>query len=66
MYSGGMVMTKDEYWDKFSKTGNVLDYLDYAKAKVQRDSNVFREDTSNTYAGFNQCDGDDSKVRTDR
>ena len=61
-------MTKDEYWDKFSKSGCVKDYLDYVSAQHigECDLQTFREDTSNTYAGLNRCDGDDSKVRTDR
>ncbi len=61
-------MTKDEYWQKFSKSGCVSDYLDYACAKQSTEGKerYFREDYSNTYAGFNKCDGDDSKVRTDR
>lgn len=61
-------MTKDEYWEKFSKTGCVLDYLNYASNKHNEDKGqgTFREDISSTYAGLNRCDGDDSKVRTDR
>ena len=61
-------MTKDEYWEKFSKSGCVSDYLNYANAKhdLERNGQTFREDISNTYAGLNRCDGDDSKVRTDR
>lgn len=61
-------MTKDEYWQKFSKSGCVSDYLDYAKAQYESGENKrhSREDYSNTYAGFDRCDGDDSKVGTDR
>ena len=63
-----MAMTKDEYWEKFSKSGCVADYLDYVNAKEDSNnqSQAYREDISSTYAGFNKCDGDDSKVRTDR
>ena len=61
-------MTKDEYWQKFTQTGRIDDYLAYAgyvdqNRKREKDS---REDYSNTYAGISKCDGDDSKVRTDR
>lgn len=61
-------MTKDEYWNKFLKTGCVSDYLDYANARHKSESErqTFREDTSSTYAGFDRCDGDDSKIGTDR
>ena len=60
-------MTKDEYWQKFSKTGCITDYLAYAgyREDAARQTNS-REDYSSTYAGFNKCDGDDFKVGTDR
>ena len=60
-------MTKDEYWQKFSQTGRIDDYLAYAgydqNGKREKDS---REDYSNTYAGISKCDGNDSQIRTDR
>lgn len=61
-------MTKDEYWQKFSQTGRIDDYLAYAgyvdqNRKREKDS---REDYSNTYAGISKCDGNDSQIRTDR
>lgn len=61
-------MTKEECWKKFSQTGYITDYLAYAGIRTedvvpQRNS---REDCSNTYAGFNRCDGDDSQIGTDR
>ena len=61
-------MTKDEYWQKFSQTGRIDDYLAYAKYGNQnrnreKDS---REDYSSTYAGISKCDGNDSQIRTDR
>lgn len=61
-------MTKDEYWQKFSQTGRVTDYLAYAGFRENdsmRGTNS-REDYSNTYAGFSKCDGDDTQIRTDR
>ena len=60
-------MTKDEYWNRFSKTGCIADYLAYAGFRedtVQQTNS--REDYSNTYAGFGKCDGADFKSRTDR
>ena len=60
-------MTKDEYWNRFSKTGCIADYLAYAgfkEDKVQQTNS--REDYSNTYAGFSTCDGDDSQIGTYR
>ena len=61
-------MTKDECWMKFSQTGSVADYLAYVGCReesVLQQTNS-REDYSNTYAGFSKCDGDDTKIRTDR
>lgn len=61
-------MTKDEYWNRFSKTGRITDYLAYAglreKDMVNRTNS--REDCSNTYAGFSTCNGDDSQIGTYR
>lgn len=57
-------MTKDECWQKFSKTGCIEDYLAYTSCRedgVVQQTNS-REDYSNTYAGFGKCDGDDFKV----
>lgn len=60
-------MTKDEYWQKFSQTGRIDDYLAYVgyeqNGKREKDS---REDYSSTYAGISKCDGNDSQIRTDR
>ena len=67
-------MTKDEYWQKFSETGRVADYLAYTAANSyntdrrmdsERKANS-GEDFSNTYAGFGKCDGDDFEVGTYR
>ncbi len=67
-------MTKDEYWQKFSETGRVADYLAYTAANSyntdrrmdsERKANS-GEDFSNTYAGFSMCDRDDSQIRTNR
>lgn len=61
-------MTKDEYWQKFSQTGRVTDYLAYAGFRENdsmRGTNS-REDYSNTYAGISKCDGNDSQIGTDR
>ncbi len=32
-------MNKKEAWNKFKKTGNVLDYLEYAKKRSESDDN---------------------------
>ena len=61
-------MTKDECWQKFSQTGRITDYLAYAgyrEESVMQETNS-REEYSNTYAGLNRCDGDDSQIRTNR
>ncbi len=61
-------MTKDECWQKFSQTGCIADYLSYKSCRdegaVQQTNS--REDYSNTYAGIDKCDGNDSKIRTNR
>lgn len=56
-------MTKDECWQKFSQTGRITDYLAYAgyREKPVVSEKISREDYSNTYAGFNKCDGADFK-----
>ena len=61
-------MTKDECWQKFSQTGRISDYLVYAGIgeKTSKSEEISREDYSNTYAGFDKCDGADFKSRTDR
>jgi len=61
-------MTKDEYWQKFEKTGSITDYLDYTASNgslnernissEQRSSSG--EDLNNTYAGFNMYNRNDS------
>ena len=61
-------MTKDEYWQKFIKTGSVADYLAYTATNsydTGRET-ISGEDFSNTYAGFNMCNRDDSQIRTNR
>ena len=61
-------MTKDEYWQKFIKTGSVADYLAYTATNsydTGRET-ISGEDFSNTYAGFGKCDGDDFEVGTYR
>ena len=61
-------MTKDECWQKFSQTGRILDYLAYAEYREEKIvcGTNSREDYSNTYAGFNKCDGDDTQIRINR
>ncbi|MBQ8816066.1 MAG: hypothetical protein IJZ84_02150 [Lachnospiraceae bacterium] len=61
-------MTKDEYWNKFAKTGCIADYLAYTAVCRYGTEEVTnsREDFNNTYAGFNMCDRDDSQIRTNR
>ena len=61
-------MTKDECWKKFSQTGCIADYLAYAsfREELGMQQTNSREDYSNTYAGLNKCDGDDSQIGTYR
>lgn len=60
-------MTKDECWQKFSQTGCIMDYLNYAGVKMDTEGQTnSREDYSNTYAGLSKCDGDDFEIRTYR
>lgn len=60
-------MTKDECWQKFSQTGCVADYLAYVNSKEsEMQQTNSREDYSNTYAGFDKCDGDDFEIGTYR
>ena len=61
-------MTKDEYWQKFSQTGRIADYLAYAgyREDVMACGTNSREDYSSTYAGFIKRDGNDTQIRTDR
>lgn len=60
-------MTKDECWQKFSKTGCITDYLAYAGFREDEMQQVnSREDYSSTYAGFDKGDGDDFKIGTYR
>ena len=60
-------MTKDECWQKFSQTGSIVDYLNYAGVRMDADGQtISREDYSNTYAGLGKCDGDDFEIGTYR
>lgn len=61
-------MTKDECWQKFSKTGRIADYLAYTgyRDEGSAQGTNSREVYSNTYAGFSECNGDDSQIRTNR
>lgn len=60
-------MTKDECWQKFSESGRIADYLAYAGVEKEKEGQVSsREDYSNTYAGVDQCNGDDLEIGTYR